>query len=107
MIKKNKKKTFIKRLLIWTIYLFSGFILYFKQGYLYSFLIVFTKITYPLSIFWVQIRMNKRDKFFPIDSSMSTSQLWFFILPVLASLLAVIFSISNTSLFLLKNIFQF
>ena len=107
MIKKNKKKTFIKRLIIWTLYLFSGFILYFKQGYIHSFLLVFSKTIYPLSIFWVQIRIKKRDKFFPINSSMSTSQLWFFILPVIGSLLTVIFSILNAFLFLLINVFQY
>ena len=107
MIKRNKKKTFIKRLIIWSLYIFSGFILYFKEGYIYSSLLVFSKIIYPLSIFWVQIRIKKRDKFFPINSSMSTSQLWFFILPVIGSLLTVIFSILNAFLFLLRDAFQY
>ena len=107
MIKKNKKRTFIKRLIIWTLYLFSGYILYFKQGYISYFLLVFSKMIYPLSIFWVQIRIKKRDKFFPINSSMSTSQLWFFILPVIGSLLTVIFSTLNAFLFLLRDAFQY
>ena len=107
MIKKNKKKTFIKRLIIWTLYLFSGYILYFKQGYISYFLLAFSKMIYPLSIFWVQIRIKKRDKFFPINSSMSTSQLWFLILPLLGSVLRVIFSISNAFLFHLINVFQY
>ena len=102
----HKNKTLIKRLFIWALYLFSGFVIYFKQGHLYSFLIIFTKITYPLSIFWIQIRIKKRAKFLPIDSSMSTSQLWFVLLPILASILTVIFSITNLFLFLLTNIFN-
>ena len=94
----------IQRILIWALYFFSGFILYSKKGSLYSFLITFSRVTYPLSIFWLQIRIKKITKFLPIDSKMTTSQLWFNILPVIASLLTVIFSLTNTFLYILEKV---
>ncbi len=100
MVRKSKKTILLKRLTIWILYLLSGFILYTKESNLFSFLINFTRILYPLSIFWLQIRIKRKSNFLPIDSSMTTSQLWFNILPVLASLLAVIFSITNLFLYL-------
>ena len=102
MFRKSKKTILLKRLSIWILYLLSGFILYTKESNLYSFLINFTRILYPLSIFWLQIRIKRKSNFLPIDSSMSSSQLWFNILPVLASLLAVIFSITNLFLYLME-----
>ena len=96
MYTKSKGVILIQRMVIWTLYFFSGFILYSKKGILPSFLIQFTRIIYPLSIFWLQIRIKKRTKFLPIDSKMTTSQLWFNLLPVFASLLTVIFSLTNT-----------
>ena len=102
MVLKSKKTILLKRLSIWILYLLSGFILYTKESNLYSFLINFTRILYPLSIFWLQIRIKRKSNFLPIDSSMSSSELWFNILPVLASLLAVIFSITNLFLYLLE-----
>ena len=107
MFHKSKNKLIFKRLCIWLLYLLSGFILYTKEGNLYAFLIMFTRILYPLSIFWLQIRIKRKTKFLPIDPSMSTSQLWFNILPVIASLLTVIFSITNLFLYLLKLIFSY
>ena len=104
MVRKSKKTILLKRLSIWILYLLSGVILYTKETNLYSFLINFTRILYPLSIFWLQIRIKRKSNFLPIDSSMSTSLLWFNILPVLASLLAVIFSITNLFLYLLEII---
>ena len=106
MVGKNKKLLFFRRLFIWVIYLFSGFVLYSKNGNLYYSLTVFTRVVYPLSIFWLQIRIKKRSNFLPIDSSMSTSQLWFSILPVFASLLAVIFSITNGFLYIFSTIIK-
>ena len=100
MSSKNKKVLLFKRLIVWILYLFSGFILYSKKGYLFSFLITFAKVIYPLSIFWLQIRIKKRVKFLPLDSSMSTSQLWYNILPVLASLFTVILTLLNSFLFI-------
>ena len=101
---KSKGLILIQRVLIWALYFFSGFILYSNKGILPSFLISFSRIIYPLSIFWLQIRIKKRTKFLPIDSKMTTSQLWFNLLPVTASLLTVIFSITNTFLFILGKI---
>ena len=107
MVPKNKKIILLRRLFIWFLYLLSGFILYTKESNLYSILINFTRILYPLSIFWLQIRIKRKSKFLPIDSSMSSSQLWFNILPVLASLLAVIFSITNLFLYLLEILISY
>ena len=107
MVHKSKSLLVYKRLSIWILYLLSGFILYTKEGNLYSFLINFTRILYPLSIFWLQIRIKRKSNFLPIDSSMSSSQLWFNILPVLASLLAVIFSITNLFLYLLEILISY
>ena len=99
MISKNKDVLIFKRLLIWAIYLFSGYLLYSRKGYLFQYLITFAKIIYPLSIFWLQIKFKTKEKLLPIDSSMTTSQLWFNILPVLASLITVILSVLNTLLY--------
>ena len=104
MFKKSKGIILIKRILIWTFYFFSGFILYSKRGSLYPLLINFSRIIYPLSIFWLQIRIKKRTNFLPIDSKMTTSQLWFNLLPVIASLFTVIFSLTNTFLYIFEKI---
>ena len=104
MFKKNKEIILIQRILIWALYFFSGFILYCDKGILYPFLITFSRIVYPLSIFWLQIRIKKRTNILPIDSKMTTSQLWFNLLPVIASLFTVIFSISNAILFILGKL---
>ncbi|AIQ95126.1 hypothetical protein EW14_1110 [Prochlorococcus sp. MIT 0604] len=94
----------IKRVLFWTFYFFSGFVLYSNKGILPSMLITFSRIFYPLSIFWLQIRIKKRTNFLPIDSKMTTSQLWFNILPVIASLFTVIFSLTNLFLYILGKL---
>ena len=96
MSSRSKKLLLLQRSLIWFLYLFSGYILYSKKGYLFSIFITFAKVIYPLSIFWLQIRIKKSGKFLPIDSSMQTSQLWFNLLPVMASFFTVILSILNT-----------
>jgi len=101
---KSKELILIQRVLIWTLYFFSGFILYSKKGILPSILITFSRIIYPLSIFWLQIRIKKRANFLPIDSKMTTSQLWFNLLPVIASLLTVIFSLTNAFLLILGKL---
>jgi len=104
MYRKSKGLILIQRIIVWALYFFSGFILYTNKGILPSFLITFSRTIYPLSIFWLQIRIKKRTKFLTIDSKMSTSQLWFNLLPVIASLLTVIFSLTNTLLFILEKI---
>ena len=100
---KNKRLILIQRIFLWAIYFYSGFILYFEKGYLLSFLMSFAKIVYPLSIFWIQIRLKKQIRFLPINESMSTAQLWFNILPVLASFFVVILTLSNFIFFILNN----
>ena len=104
MSSKSKKLILIQRVLIWTLYFFSGFILYSKKGILPSMLITFSRIIYPISVFWLQIRIKKRTNFLPIDSKMTTSQLWFNLLPVVASLLTVIFSLINGILYILEKL---
>ena len=104
---KSKGLILIQRVLVWTLYFFSGFILYSNKGILPSILITFSRIIYPLSIFWLQIRIKKRTNFLPIDSKMTTSQLWFNLLPVIASLLTVIFSLTNSFLFILGKLINF
>jgi len=101
---KNKKLILIQRVLIWTLYFFSGFILYSEKGILPSKLITFSRIIYPLSVFWLQIRIKKRTNFLPIDSKMTTSQLWFNLLPVIASLITVIFSLTNAFLYIIEKL---
>jgi len=103
MHSKSKGIILIQRILVWALYFFSGFLLYTKKGNLPSFLITFSRIIYPLSIFWLQIRIKKRSKFLNIDSQMTTSQLWFNLLPVIASLFTVIFSLTNTILYILDK----
>ena len=107
MSSKRKGTILIQRMLVWALYFFSGIVLYSKRGFLPSFLINFSRIIYPLSIFWLQIRIKKMTNFLPIDSKMTTSQLWFNLLPVIASLLTVIFSLTNTILFILEKIINF
>ena len=101
---KTKGLILIQRLLVWALYFFSGFLLYTNKGIISSFLITFSRIIYPISVFWLQIRIKKRTNFLPIDSKMTTSQLWFNLLPVIASLLTVIFSLTNSFLYILGKL---
>ena len=102
MSSKKKEMLIFQRLIIWVLYLFSGYILYSKKGYLFSFLVTFAKVIYPLSIFWLQIRIKRKNKLLPIDASMATSQLWFNLLPVFSSFITVIISLLNL-LFYIKD----
>ena len=104
---KSLGMIFVQRMLVWVFYFFSGYILYSNKGILPSFLITFSRIIYPLSIFWLQIRIKKRTKILPIDSKMTTSDLWFNLLPVIASFFTVIFTVTNTFLFFLAKIINF
>ena len=106
MSSKSKELILIQRVLIWTLYFFSGFILYSEKGILTAKLITFSRIIYPLSVFWFQIRIKKRTNFLPIDSKMTTSQLWFNLLPVIASLLTVIFSLTNSFFYILEKLIK-
>ena len=103
MSSRSKKLLLFKRSLIWFLYLFSGYVLYSKKGYLFYVLIIIAKVIYPLSIFWLQIRIKRSGKLLPIDSSMKTSQLWFNLLPVLASFITVVLSILNAIFYLIDK----
>ena len=104
MYSKSRGIILIQRMIIWALYFLSGFILYANKGILPSSLITFSRIIYPLSVFWLQIRIKKRANFLPIDSKMTTSQLWFNLLPVIASLLTIIFTLTNSFLYILGKI---
>jgi len=99
---KNRNLKIIVRLIFWITYLFSGYILYFKTGNLPLIFINFSKIIYPITIFWLQIRINNLENWVPITSTMTTSQLWFNILQVISSLSAFVFTVLNLLLFLIK-----
>ena len=101
MFRKRTKFKLIQRILIWLLYFYSGFVLYSNKGVLYSFFITFSRIVYPLSIFWLQIRIKRRNHFLNINPSMSTSQLWFNLLPIIASVSTVILSLTNAFLYIL------
>ena len=107
MSSKSKSLILIKRVIVWTLYFYSGLLLYSNKGFLPSTLITFSRIIYPLSVFWLQIRIKKRTNFLPIDSKMTTSQLWFNLLPVIASLLTVIFSLTNAFLYFIGKLINF
>ena len=101
MFRKRTRSKVIQRIIIWVLYFYSGFVLYSNNGFLYPFLITFSRIVYPLSIFWLQIRIKRKNHFLNLDSSMSTSQLWFNLLPIIASISTVIFSLANAFLYIL------
>ena len=102
-IKKRNLKIFI-RILIWLYYLLSGTFLYSQDLFLPLFLGTFAKLVYPLSIFWLQIRIKNKEPWLPLTDSMSTSQLWFRLIPILASLFTFIIVSVNL---LFKLIFSF
>ena len=102
-IKKRNLKIFI-RIMIWIAYLLSGYLLFSGNFIFPIFLGTFAKLVYPLSIFWLQIRIRNKEPWLPLTDSMSTSQLWFRLIPILASLFTFIIVILNL---LCKLIFVF
>ena len=88
-IKKRNLKIFI-RILIWITYLLSGYFLYSQNFILPLFIGTFAKFFYPISIFWLQIRIKNKEPWLPLTDSMSTAQLWFRLIPILASLFTFI-----------------
>ena len=102
-IKKRNLKIFI-RFLIWITYLLSGYFLYSGSFIFPIFLGTFAKLVYPLSIFWLQIRIRNKEPWLPITDAMSTSQLWFRLIPIVTSLFTYI--IVSLNLFF-KLIFVF
>ena len=85
MIKNKKNKKIILRIIVWLFYLLSGFFFYKKNLFPES-MRSFCRLLYPLSIFWLQIRLKNQEPWLPFTESMSTSQLWFKFLPVIASI---------------------
>ena len=102
-IKKRNLKILI-RILIWIAYLFSGHFLYSGSFIFPIFLGTFAKFVYPLSIFWLQIRIRNTEPWLPLSDSMSTSQLWFRLIPIMVSLSTFILVLLNL---LFKLIFVF
>ena len=88
-IKKRNSKIFI-RILFWLTYLLSGIYLYSERTIFPLFLGTFAKIVYPLSVFWLQIRIKNKEPWLPLTDAMSTSQLWFRLIPILASIFTFI-----------------
>ena len=89
---KIKKRTLkiLFRSMIWITYLLSAIFLYSENFILPTFLGTFAKLYYPLSIFWLQIRIKNKEPWLPLTDSMSTSQLWFRLIPVITSLFTFI-----------------
>tara|TARA_B100000212_G_scaffold218871_1_gene165793 strand:+ start:576 stop:890 length:315 start_codon:yes stop_codon:yes gene_type:complete len=90
MTLKKRNIKIISRLAIWLFYLSAGYFLYSESLIWPSFLGIFSKVVYPLSIFWLQIRIKNIEPWLPFSDSMSTSQLWFKLIPILASLLTLL-----------------
>ena len=84
-IRKRNLKIFI-RILTWITYLLSGYFLYSRSFIFPKFLGTFAKLVYPLSIFWLQIRIKNKEPWLPFTDAMSTSQLWFRLIPIMTSL---------------------
>ena len=93
-IRKRNLKIFI-RILIWITYLLAGYFLYSASFTLPIFLGTFAKLVYPLSIFWLQIRIRNKEPWLPLTDSMSTSQLWFRLIPIMVSLFTFILVLLN------------
>ena len=102
-IKKRNLRIFM-RIGIWLFYLLSGYFLYSENLILPISLETFAKLVYPLSIFWLQIRIKNKEPWLPFTDWMSTSQLWFRLIPIMASMFT--FIIVSTNL-LFKIIFIF
>ena len=93
-IRKRNLKIYI-RSLIWITYILSGCFLYAGSFIFPIFLGTFAKLVYPLSIFWLQIRINNKEPWLPLTDSMSTSQLWFRLIPIMLSLYTFIMVLFN------------
>jgi len=96
---RNKKLKIFFRTAIWSLFIFGGIRIYSEIIYLPSFLVNFSRVVYPLSIFWLQIRLNDKEAWLNISESMSTSQLWFNLLPIIASAISVLITFLNLFLY--------
>ena len=101
---KNLNRNFklFLRLNFWVFYFTSGIFLYSQNPSLTSNLIAFSKIIYPLSVFWLQVRITKREPWLPINEQMSTAQLWFKLLPIIGSLITFIITTLNFLIYLFR-----
>lgn len=104
MARKKRNFEIFIRIIVWLSYLLSGIFLYSENFILPLFIGTYAKLFYPLSIFWLQIRIKNKEPWLPVKDSMSTSQLWFRLLPIFASLCTYIIVSIN---FLFKIIFVF
>ena len=105
----NKQEDILKiflRLLIWISYFIGGYFLYTNKGFIPSFLKSYAKLIYPISIFWLQIRIKNRERWLPFTSKMSTSQLWFKFLPIIASLITVLLTFINLFLLITRILLE-
>ncbi len=93
-IRKKNLKIFI-RILIWITFLLSGYFLYSGSFIFPIFLGTLAKLVYPLTIFWLQIRIRNTEPWLPLTDSMSTSQLWFRLIPIILSLFTFIIVLLN------------
>ena len=98
MFINNRNIKILMRIVIWLFYLLSGYFLYTESLILPISLGTFAKYFYPLSIFWLQIRIKNKEPWLPFTDSMTTSQLWFRLIPIMASLLTFIM-VSISALF--------
>ena len=96
MFINNRNTKILMRIVIWLFYLLSGYFLYTESLILPISLGTFAKYFYPLSIFWLQIRIKNKEPWLPFTDSMSTSQLWFRLIPILASLFTFLIASLNT-----------
>ncbi len=93
-IRKKDLKIFI-RILIWITFLLSGYFLYSGSFIFPIFLGTLAKLVYPLTIFWLQIRIRNTEPWLPLTDSMSTSQLWFRLIPIILSFFTFIIVLLN------------
>ncbi len=100
---KNKIKITL-RIIWWLFYLFGGFVLYFKSHLLKLPFEEFIKFSYPLSLFWCQIRLKNKERWLPVNNKLSTSQAWFKLIPVFQSFITVIIMSVYEIRFLIKLI---
>ena len=95
MAVKRRNLKILMRIGIWLFYLLSGYFLYSGSFIFPIFLGTFAKLVYPLTIFWLQIRIRNTEPWLPLTDSMSTSQLWFRLIPIILSLFTFIIVLLN------------
>jgi len=102
-VKKRAIRIFL-RIIFWLSYIFAGLNLYTNELFFFNSNIYLLRLIYPLSLFWLQIRLNNKENWIPINEYMSTSQLWFRIIPVILCIFTFIIVYINFVLFIIKYI---